>query len=181
MQSRSRFFIVLIRVACVISCPGSLQKWEEIGRREGGEFSMQRILSCTPPPSANVTGTFCVQASPNPEFANSPSNFAHWFFAHVYPMVAALTATGVPAVQIFRARILIGHGNNRVFPRWSTHYRELLGGGICHGGRAALPQWPAACTAEVRIATPIFSFRNRSFYPTGPWRSFAHALRLSPC
>ena len=141
-------------------------------------MSMQRILSCTPPPTANVTGTFCVHASPNPEFANSPSNFAHWFFAHVYPMVAALTATGVPAMQIFRARILIGHGNNRVFPRWSTHYRELLGGGICHGGRAA--QWPAACTAEVRIATPIFSFRNRSFYPTLPWRAFAHALRLSP-
>jgi len=138
----------------------------------------QRLLNCTPP---TFERTVCVQASPNPEFANSPNNFAHWWMAHVYPLSAAMQASGTSEAHVFRSRLLIRHGNNRVLPKWAAHYLELLGGGACLSQKSVTERrWLASCSVVVRVSTPVFSFRNRSFYPAAPWQAFARALRRSP-
>jgi len=41
----------------------------------------QRVLTCTPS-SAAQRPVHCVQVSPNPEYAQAPSNYAHWLLAH---------------------------------------------------------------------------------------------------
>ena len=119
----------------------------------------------------------------------SPGNFAHWWLAHLLPLVTSLQAAGV--TEPFRGTWLIWHGRNRVLPRWAPLVTELLGGRFAGAacvqlaapaavGDAARAQRrrAAGCAVSVpSIATHQFAFRNRSFFAATRVRDFSKALR----
>ena len=127
-----------------------------------------------------------MQASPNPEFAASPANFAHFFLAVIFPLVRELAAVGVH--DPFRSTLLLWHGSNAVFMRWKPAYNDLLGAGatcklrLTHRPRDATEllerRRSFGCDAWVSsIAVKQWSFRNRSFFEPAPWRQFSRTMR----
>ena len=147
----------------------------------------ERLLNCSHSQSQNHP-VVCVQASPNPEFAANPGNFAHWWMAFVFPLLSAFNAHPSSSDKsIFRSTLLIWHGNNRVLPKWAPHLEGLLGSGahcrslsspaIVGATQAAARQADYRCGMQLRLSVPLFSFRNRSFYQPVRWRAFASVLR----
>lgn len=71
----------------------------------------------------------CVKSAPNPEFASSPANYAHWLLAHAYPTVVGLH----PALQSFdtagravTVEFALVHGENEQLRDWSAQYHDLF-------------------------------------------------------
>lgn len=135
-----------------------------------------------------VTLTTCVHASPNPEFAASPKNFAHFVLAHLFPLVRASREVGVQ--DPFDSNLFLWHGANRIFARWAPSYIDLLGAGAnCSLMLTQRVQTPAdllerqrehSCGAFVpTIAVRQWSFRNHSFFEASAndWRYFSHVMR----
>lgn len=143
-------------------------------------------LRCSPPPNqpATPTRTLCVQASPNPEFAKNPSNFAHWLLAHVQPLVAALLTTGINPHNIFTSQLLIAHGKNRALPRWTPQYVQFFGAGATCTREVVTfdPNATASfrlgqnCARTVRISVPAYSFCRPQFWTQSAWRRVGSAL-----
>lgn len=146
---------------------------------------LERLLNC----SVAHAPILCVQASPNPEFASNPSNWAHWLFAHVFPMVTALKAAGVNDTQIFSSTVLLWHGRNRVLPKWSSRYAELMSSSssVCrptatlavNTEERSARQRAFGCDVSITISTPLFAFQQPSFYAAAPWRAFARVMRVA--
>lgn len=164
-------------------------------RRAAARVRKERLLNCTSSSSGNGEKLpnpgriLCVEASPNPEFAANPGNFAHFWMAFMFPFVISLREAGVPGAEIFRSRLLIWHGNNAVLPKWSPQLAGLLGSTAparCDSAVRRVNSSPTelamrrsafGCSVRVRIGVPLFSFRNRSFYHPVRWRAFAAAMR----
>jgi hypothetical protein len=155
----------------------------------------ERLLNCS---SSGVSShatttttsqlpTFCVRASPNPEFASNPGNFAHFWLAHLYPLAAALQSAGVSEHRAFRSTLLLFHGRNRVLPKWSKFYSQLLSGGAAGPSQCISRGVPIAtdaergatfgCTLGVRVSVATFQLINRTFYRPASVRYFARATR----
>ena len=142
-------------------------------------------LRCSPPNSQTHTPrTLCVQASPNPEFAKNPSNFAHWLLAHVHPLVAALLAADVQPRDIFTSQLLIAHGQNRALPRWVPQFVQFFGpDATCTKQNLAFEANTTTdfdrshnCARTVRISVPVYSFCRPQFWATPAWRRVGSAL-----
>ena len=172
-------------------------------KRIGGHsphVKRERLLNCTSGSSSSDSNSggvasprqhvLCIQASPNPEFAANPGNFAHFWMAFVFPLVLTLKDAGVSEADIFRAKLLVWHGNNRVLPKWSPQLVALLGGrnwsrscaslaspALSSPAELAVRKLSFGCSTHVRMTVPLFSFRNRSFYAPVRWRSFSAAIR----
>ena len=93
------------------------------------------LIKCTPRKSTMTEGasshhstaaTYCVKASPNPEFASQPSNYAHWLLAHLFPLLSQVLNTEDRS-PIAQSRLYIAHGSNTVLPIWIPRYIELFG------------------------------------------------------
>lgn len=122
------------------------------------------------------------------EFAASPSNFAHFWLAHVFPLVRELQRAGVHE-PFQNTSLRIWHGANRVFSRWAPVYEDLLGPGArCTLELTRRASTPAehetrrrafGCAVWVpSIAVHQWAFRNRTFYAaTDAWRAFALVMR----
>ena len=141
--------------------------------------SLEGLLNC----SVSASPVYCVQASPNPEFAANPRNFAHFWLAHVFSI-----ANGLNVERPFKSTLLLFHGHNRVLPRHASTYVDLLGAGAQCTTSSALKAVTVAqqeerrrffrCDQYVQSASvPLFAFRNRSFFSPAPWRRFALAVR----
>ena len=140
-----------------------------------------------------LTNLLCVLVTPNPEFAISPYNYAHFLLAVVAPVVNALHARGLPPRQILRSRHALWHGHNRVFPKWKGRYAELLGAGArCNktsqrhqAGEAEHDRWSlwanrSGCAVAANISIPAFTLTSRGYYANqAPWRTLSIAMRGS--
>ena len=148
-------------------------------------MTQERMLHCS---SGRNVAALCAATSPNPEFAANPGNFAHFWLAHIFPLVDALRTAGVADADLFSSPLLLWHGNNRVLPKWKQQFIALMGGiGTCHqnvtrtvngsAADAALRASAYRCSVHVRVSVPTFSFRNRSFYKVDKLQAFAAAMR----
>ena len=149
--------------------------------------TQERMLHCNGSTSSSDL-VLCAQTSPNPEFAANPGNFAHFWLAHIVPLVTALLGAGITEADLFRSSLLLWHGQNRVLPRWKPQFLALMGGvGTCRqkvtravngsAADAALRASSYRCSVHVRVSVPAFSFRNRSFYQADKLQAFAAAMR----
>ncbi|KAJ8605346.1 hypothetical protein CTAYLR_002409 [Chrysophaeum taylorii] len=77
----------------------------------------------------------CVRSAPNPEFASSPSNYAHWMLAHAYPTIVALRGA-----EVERVVFPLVHGENEGLRLWARQYADLLG-------------WPVEFADEAAVVT----------------------------
>ena len=112
------------------------------------------ILKCSPRrPSADAY-TYCVQASPNPEFASQPSNYAHWLLAHLFPLLSfVLNASNHASAPLHESRLYIAHGGNTVLPMWTPRYAELFEVD-CLRSSAAMPEAEQTQQAD-QLGVPI--------------------------
>lgn len=92
--------------------------------------------------------------------------FAHFWLAHVYPLVRELSDQGI--IDPFRSTLLLWHGRNRALPRWAPIYTDLLGGSARCTTGAAL----RATTAEEH-ARRRRAFRCDAYVPSIAVPAFA--------
>ena len=140
-------------------------------------------LECVPPADRNVGSTICVQASPNPEYAVNPSNFAHWLLAHVQPLMAAAHAAGLDMGAVWASRLLIAHGHNRVLPIWAPQFAQLMGPGAACRRTASITfgrnvsMWHGhGCATALEVSVPKYSFCRPKFWVQQSWKMAASAI-----
>ena len=141
-------------------------------------------LECVPGGTdAGSAPKVCVQASPNPEYAVNPSNFAHWLLGHVQPLVAAAHAAGFNATALFESRLVIAHGHNRVLPMWMPQYSQLMGpGATCKRSASIVYEHNSSlwhglgCAHTLEVSVPKFSFCKSQFWLVPSWRVAATEL-----
>ena len=157
------------------------------------------VLACTPRQAVPRASTYCVRASPNPEFASQPGNYAHWLLAHLFPLVGAALAAGGDdggSAPLAGSRLYIAHGSNAVLPVWAARYAELFdvgcvrsseaplaeaegsGGGSGSGSITSRPWQGLGCHVELNVSVPAYSFcRRRPFWDPSLVTRVARYLR----
>ena len=136
----------------------------------------QRVLTCTPS-SAAQRPVHCFQVSPNPEYAQAPSNYAHWLLAHLYPLLAgAYELLGKSIGQLAGSTIRIGHGENTVLPKFASRYEELWDV-TCSSDRMSNSTLLEGCTAVFQFSLPRYTMCVRDEWRVGAFRS--HWLAIS--
>ena len=142
----------------------------------------ENVMTCTPrlPRNASV----CVRASPNPEYASQPGNYAHWLLAHTLPLL--IGAMDLPSADgdppLLGVHLHIAHGSNTLLPVWAPRYAELFEV-ACKRGAAQLaadgsssgPWVGLRCDAHLNVSVAAFSFCHRPWWaPQGLQRVSAY-------
>ena len=149
------------------------------------------LLTCSPRQPQVATTTYCVQASPNPEYASQPGNYAHWLLAHLYPLVSGALGSAPVVPDLAGARLVIAHGGNAVLPVWSPRYDELFQVACVRGSstQALVPQdgsgggggsnhWHGiGCRIHLNVSVPAYSYCRRSWWDSDALQRVARYLR----
>lgn len=136
------------------------------------------VLSCTPS-GGNSSGsqTICVQASPNPEYASQPGNYAHWLLAHLFPLLSG--ALNISNRTFVGEQWHIMHGGNTVLPVWAPRYAELFGVTCVRstddssGGQLL----GYGCDLRLNVSVAAFAFCRRAFWASDALRQVSAYLR----
>lgn len=89
----------------------------------------QIVVLLVASPAFAHTLRLCVKSAPNPEFASSPANYAHWFLAHAYPTIVSLhpaLENYDTAGQAIIVEFALVHGENERLRDWSSQYQDLF-------------------------------------------------------
>lgn len=154
------------------------------------------MLNCTPAAPAgrpaSVPPVYCVRASPNPEYATQPGNYAHWLLAHLLPLLGgalALNPMDAPPARgplpVLGAQLYIKHGGNSVLGSWRPRYAELFGVECATTTARRELGWRGfGCAAHLNVSVPAFAFCRRAFWQVtnvrGVSRYLHAALREPP-
>jgi len=120
-----------------------------------------------------------VQASPNPEYASQPSNYAHWLLAHLFPLMSSTLTSDLHEHDLTRANFLISHGANAVLPMWAPRYAELFdascmrGPDDASGGRFR----GYSCNIRLNVSVAAYAFCRRAFWNPDRLRRVSAYLR----
>jgi hypothetical protein len=160
-----------------------------------------RLMMCEPKlvPSTHTPSTLCVQASPNPEFENTPLNYAHWVIAHLYPLVRTLGVKhdeSATARRLQRSRLVVAHGRKLpgvALERWMGLLAELLGANCTHrravgnltmavgepSSASVAKNWqPFRCNESVSFSVALFSACRHAPWKAHRWAPFASTVAL---
>ena len=136
----------------------------------------QHVLRCEASQAQPPASSFCVQASPNPEYSSQKANYAHWLLAHLFPLLRAALTSGDH--NLVGATLHIGHGGNTVLPVWGARYAELFGVTCTRRIDDASGQLNRlGCNVRLNVSVARYAFCRRAFWNPSALRSVAKYLR----